>query len=385
MAQHPSENGFRAFRVAKKHAESDIITSFYLEPTDADPLWDVKAGQYITLRVPVADDHVLKTYSVSSDPSEAGHYRITVKREVGTGGAPDGVGSCWLHDQIAVGDTIDIAAPRGVFYLDDNSPRSVVLLSGGVGLTPMVAMLHRLKDSDRDVYFLHACDNARVHALRDEVMAQANDRIQARFVYRMPEDGDQCDATGVIDKAFLQSVLPIDDYDVYLCGPVPFMVAMYGVLQDLGVPKARIAYEFFGKAASLDQLVSKAAPAKVASAAASKAAPTIQALTFLTDPDAWASADEKPAPVQAASQGQVRFRKSGAFAEWDGSANSLLELAENAGLEPEFSCRSGICNACKCTLVSGEVAYFEEPLIAPENGKVLICCSRPKGAVVLDI
>lgn len=385
MVQLQTENGFRAFRVAKKYAESDVITSFYLEPTDADPLWDVKAGQYITLRVPVGCDHVLKTYSVSNDPSEAGHYRITVKREVGTGGAPDGVGSCWLHDQIAVGDTIDIAAPRGVFYLDDNSPRPVLLLSGGVGLTPMVSMLHRLKDSDRDVYFLHACDNARVHALRDEVIAQTNDRVQARFVYRMPENGDQCDAAGVIDQAFLQSILPIDDYDVYLCGPVPFMVAMYGILQDLGVAKARIAYEFFGKGASLDQLVSKAAPTEVASQAASNAAPTIQALTFLTDPDAWAATDEKPVPVQAASQGQVRFRKSGVSADWDGSANSLLELAENAGLKPEFSCRSGLCNACKCTLVSGEVEYFEEPLIAPESGKVLICCARPKGAVALDI
>ena len=385
MAQFQSENGFRAFRVVKKHAESDIITSFYLAPTDAGPLWDVKPGQYITLRVPTADDHVLKTYSVSSDPSETDHYRISVKREAGLNGAPDGIGSTWLHDQVAVEDTIEIAAPRGVFYLDEDSTRPVVLLSGGVGLTPMVSMLHRLKDSARDVYFLHACENGRVHALRDEVMAQTNDRVQAQFVYRMPEDGDQFDASGMIDKTFLQNLLPIDDYDVYLCGPVPFMVAMYGLLQDLGVPKTRIAYEFFGKVASLDQLVSKAAPEKVASKAASKAAPTIQALTFLTDPDAWAAADEKTAPVQAASQGQVSFRKSGASADWDGSANSLLELAENAGLEPEFSCRAGICSACKCTLVSGEVEYFEEPLVAPENGKVLICCSRPKGAVVLDI
>jgi len=385
MAQHQSENGFRAFRVTKKRAESDIITSFYLEPTDAGPLWTVKPGQYITLRVPVANDPVLKTYSVSSDPSAPSHYRITVKREAGFNGVPDGVGSCWLHDQVAVGDTIDIAAPRGVFCLDEDSTRPVVLLSGGVGLTPMVSMLHCLKHSARDVYFLHACENGRVHALRNEVMAQTSDRIQARFVYRMPEDGDQFDASGMIDKAFLQSTLPIDDYDVYLCGPVPFMMAMYGLLQELGVPKARIAYEFFGKAASLDQLVSKAAPVKVATKAASKAAPTVQALTFLTDPDAWAAADETPAPVQVASQGQVNFRRSDASADWDGSANSILELAENCGLEPEFSCRSGICNACKCTLVSGEVEYFEQPLTAPENGKVLICCSRPKGTVVLDI
>lgn len=376
---------FRAFRVAKKVTESEIITSFYLEPCDGAPVWDVLPGQYLTLRVPAVTGPVLKTYSLSCDPSERHHHRITVKREAGLNGAPDGVGSCWLHDTVTVGDRIDIAAPRGTFVLNERSTRPVVLLSGGVGLTPMVSMLHRLKDSGRDVYFLHACENSRVHALRDEVMTMVDDRIRARFVYRTPEDGDQCDAQGMIDKAFMQATLPIDDYDAYLCGPVPFMAAMYQLLQELGVPKAQIAYEFFGKAASLDKLVSQMAPLKGPSKAASAAAPTIQALTFLTDPDAWAAADEVSKPVLPSSQGQVTFRKSNASADWDGAAHSLLELAENAGLEPEFSCRAGICNSCKCMLVSGEVEYFEQPLTAPEQGKVLICCSRPNGSVVLDI
>lgn len=377
--------GFREFRVADKVAESDIITSFYLEPTDGAPVWEVKPGQYLTLRMPGDGDPVLKTYSVSCDPSETRHHRITVKREAGLNGAPDGVGSCWLHDQVEVGQIIDIAAPRGAFVLDESSNRPVLLLSGGVGLTPMVSMLHRLRDSGRDVYFLHACENGRVHALRDEVLTCVNDRISARFVYRTPDEADRAaqrfDAQGVIDKAFLQNNLPIDDYEVYLCGPTPFMVAMYQLLQDVGVPKGRIAYEFFGKAKSLDQLLVKSDVRK----AASRAAPTIQALTFLTDPDAWAAADEGAKHTGTPSQGEVTFRKSSTSAEWDGFAGSLLELAENAGLNPEFSCRSGICNTCKCTLVSGAVEYFEEPLIRPEEGQVLICCSRPKGAVVLDI
>lgn len=372
---------FRAYRVAKKVAESDIITSFYLEPCDGAPVWDVKPGQYIALRVPTAGDPVLKTYSVSSDPSETRYHRITVKREAGQNGASDGVGSTWLHDKISVGDTIDVAAPRGAFYLDEDSTRPVVLLSGGVGLTPMVSMLHRLRASGRDVYFLHACENGRVHAMRDEVMGLAGARIHARFVYRFPDDGDQCDAQGVIDKGFLQTTLPIDDYDVYLCGPVPFMTAMYGLLKELGVPKTRIAYEFFGKAASLDKLVSD--PSK--NTAAANAAPAIRALTNLTNPDAWAATGDAPEPGQTVSVGQVSFRKSNVSADWDGSAHSLLELAENAGLEPEFSCRSGLCGSCKCTLVSGEVEYVEEPLIVPEPGNVLICCARPVGAVVLDI
>ncbi|MDO6479223.1 2Fe-2S iron-sulfur cluster-binding protein [Shimia thalassica] len=381
-------DGFREFRVANKVVESDIITSFYLEPTDGAPVWDVKPGQYLTLCVPGPDQPALKTYSVSGDLSEAQYHRITVKRETGRDGTPDGVGSSWLHDHIDVDATLDVAAPRGTFFLDEASDRPVLLLSGGVGLTPMVSMLHRLSQTDREVHFLHACENGKVHALRDEVLALQNDRIKARFVYRCPSDADRAaklfDAEGVIDAAFLRKHIPIGDYDVYLCGPTPFMVAMYQMLQELGVPKARISYEFFGKAASLDALAKEVATSK----AASRAAPTIQSLTFLTNPDAWASEGETPDLPEAPapkSESDVAFQQSNVTAQWDGSANSLLELAEDAGLNPEFSCRAGICNSCKCGLVSGEVEYFEDPLIPPEAGQVLICCSRPKGPVTLDL
>ncbi|WP_324753458.1 2Fe-2S iron-sulfur cluster-binding protein [Roseovarius sp. Pro17] len=387
--------GFRVFRVADKVRESEIITSFYLEPTDGAPVWTVKPGQYLTLRVPNAEGTILKTYSVSCDASEARHHRITVKREAGTNGAPDGIGSSWLHDRIEIGDEIDIAAPRGTFYLNEDSSRPVLLLSGGVGLTPLVSMLHRLQASGRDVYFLHACENGQVHALRDEVLSCENDRTRPLFVYRAPSGADRdaglFHAEGMIDKAFLQTHVPIGDYDAYICGPTPFMAAMYQLLLELGVRKSQIAYEFFGKATTLEALVEK--PAAVApSKAASRAAPTIQALTFLTDPDAWAADDSAAETVAetalkntTAPNGDVTFRKSGASAEWDGSAGSLLELAENAGLNPDFSCRAGICNTCKCGLIAGEVEYFEDPLIPPEAGQVLICCARPKGAVVLDI
>ncbi len=381
-------NAFREFRVADKVAESDIITSFYLEPTDHAPVWEVKPGQYITLRVPGQGGPILKTYSVSCDPSETRHHRITVKREAGLNGAPDGVGSCWLHDQVDIGQTVEVAEPRGKFCLDEASTRPVLLLSGGVGLTPMVSMLHRLRETDREVHFLHACENGQVHALRDEVLGCSSQRIKPHFVYRKPSDADReaklFDAEGVIDKLFLRAHLPIGAYDAYICGPTPFMVAMYQLLQELGVPKTRISYEFFGKAASLEALAEN----PVVSKTASRAAPTVQSLTFLTDPDAWAAADEmpeQPAASAARSEGEVTFRKSNTSAQWTGSAGSLLELAEDSGLNPEFSCRAGICNTCKCGLVSGEVEYFEDPLIQPEAGQVLICCSRPKGPVVLDI
>ncbi|NUH63944.1 2Fe-2S iron-sulfur cluster binding domain-containing protein [Sulfitobacter sp. S0837] len=378
---------FRAFRVADKVAESDIITSFYLEPCDGRALWEVKPGQYLTLRVPGPDGPVLKTYSVSSAPSEMRHYRITVKREAGANGAPGGLGSCWLHDRVEVGDKLDIAAPRGSFVLDETSQRPVLLLSGGVGLTPMVAMLHRLAETDREVHFIHACENGRVHALREEVLAQVSDKIQARFIYRNPTDADRranlFDAEGVIDKTFLRNHVPIGDYEAYVCGPTPFMAAIYQLLRELGVAEDRIAYEFFGKATSLKTSKADTAP----QIAASGATAAIRSLANITNPDAWASeetVEADSAPV-ASGNAQVEFRASGTTVAWDAAQGSLLQLAENAGLEPAFTCRAGICNACKCQLISGEVEYVEEPLEMPQAGEVLICCSRPKGVVVLDL
>lgn len=386
---------FRSFRVARKVAESDIITSFYLEPTDGAPLWPVKPGQYLTLKVPGSNGPVLKTYSVSCDPSETEFHRISVKREGRPSpDLPDGVGSCWLHDTVEVGSEVEMAAPRGTFVLDEDSTRPVILLSGGVGITPLLSMLHRLAGSERDVWFIHACENGDVHAMHDEVSALAEAggaAVRRHTLYRSPTDADRAakrhDAEGIIDKAFLQSVLPIDNYDVYMCGPTPFMVAMYWLLTELGVPKAHIAYEFFGKASSLDALA--AAPvAAPSSKAASRAPKAVASLAFLTDPEAWAVPETQPVAKPASGTsgaGNVTFRKSGVTAAWDGAMESLLELAEDAGLNPEFSCRAGICNTCSCTLVEGEVEYIEEPLAPPEPGKVLICCSRPKGRVVLNI
>lgn len=397
--------GFRRFRVARKVPESDVITSFYLEPADGGPLWDARAGQYLTLRVPAGGGHVLKTYSLSCNVAEPLHHRISVKREgrpQGQDGKPDGVGSCWLHDHIQVGAEVDVAAPRGAFVLDESSDRPVVLLAGGVGLTPLLSMLHSLAGSGRKAWFLQACENGAVHAMGDEVRklaAASGGRIHAHAVYRAPTDADILarlhQSAGVIDQAVLQSLLPLDDYDFYMCGPTPFMVAMYRLLRTLGVSKTRIAYEFFGKATSLEALAEKPAPSPKT---ASRALPAIAGLEFLTDPDARAVPDHMPkaAPVfsesatmhdgdTTLSAGDVVLTRSGVTLQWSDTAKSLLELAEDAGLSPDFSCRAGICNTCRCKITEGEVTYFEEPLDPPAPGEVLICCSRPVGRVVLDI
>lgn len=358
-------SGFRELKVVAKVRESAIITSFHLEPVEAEGWRHFAPGQFLIFRIPVPGDDgfVLRNYSVSCSPRRQGSYRITVKREAAPGGdVPDGIGSCHLHDNVEVGDILLAEGPRGDFVLDGESERPVVLLSGGVGLTPLVAMLHELAATGRNVFFVHACDNGAVHALRDEVEAAASrPGIRVHFCYRFPSADDKAagrhHSEGVVTRDLLQQLLPLDDYDFYLCGPSPFMRAVHGVLRRLGVPRQRIAYEFFGPATLLE------APPEPAP---SPPTSPVQA----ADPDAAMT---------------VEFRKSGRTAAWDATAESLLAFAEDQGLSPEFSCRAGICGTCRSRLVSGEVAYFEEPLDELPPGEVLLCCSKPKGSVVLDI
>jgi ferredoxin-NADP reductase len=384
VTERKREGGFRDFRVVGKVPESRIITSLLLEPVDPAGWMPFSAGQFLVLRVPAKAERraMPRSYSVSSSPSDRGRYRITVKREASPGpGIPDGAGSCWLTDETVVGDTISAAGPRGDFVLDAASTRPVVLLSGGVGLTPTVSMLHALASPDvaRPVHFIHACDNGEVHALRDEVLALARWRsgVDVHFCYRFPSAADQRarlhQSEGVLTRELLAGLLPPADRDYYMCGPGPFMKAVYGILRSLGVPRERIAYEFFGPASLLEE--------DVAAADAQAAAPT-------TPP---AAAPAKPirdwitlAPKIASAQ-TVEFRKSGKTVAWDAGEDSLLSLAEANGLKPEFSCRSGVCNTCRTPLLSGEIAYTSEPLDPPEAGEVLLCCAQPKGNVVLDI
>lgn len=380
---------FRRFRVAQKLPESSNITSFHLAPEDGGPLWDMRPGQYLTLRIPGPDGPVLRTYSLSALPDGQAAHRISVKRE------EQGLGSGWLHDHLAEGDVIEVAAPRGSFVLDEASSRPVLLLAGGVGLTPLLAMLHRLAQTQRRVWFVHAVENGDVQALADEVAAVAKDaggRITVRNLYRAPRpqdrDAGRFDAEGVVDRAFLQALLPLDDYDVYLCGPTPFMVAMWQLLTGLGVAPGRIAYEFFGKGGSLAALAAIPAAPPVDRRMPAHAPKSLARLDFLTDPDARALPERiaSAAPVAAPGDApEVVFRRSGVTVPWSGASASILELAEAAGLNPAFSCREGICSTCRCAIAEGAVDYVLDPLDPPPPGQVLICCSRPSGRIVLDL
>lgn len=359
-------SGFRELKVVAKVRESAIITSFHLEPVEAEGWRPFEPGQFLVFRIPVqgGNDFVLRNYSVSCSPQRQGSYRITVKREAAPrADVPDGVSSCYLHDHIEIGDVLMAEGPRGDFVFDRDSARPVVLLSGGVGLTPLVSMLHALAGTERKVFFIHACDNGHVHALRDEVeaLAAARPGMTAHFCYRFPTGADRAAGSyhseGMVTRELLQQLLPLDDYDFYLCGPSPFMHAVHGMLRGLGVPRQRIAYEFFGPATLLET------PAEPAPVQAPPLAPVAVPSRTMT----------------------VEFRKSGRTAIWNATAESLLAFAEDQGLSPDFSCRAGICGTCKSHLVAGEVDYFEEPLDELAPGEVLLCCSKPKGSLVLDL
>jgi uncharacterized protein len=361
------KGGFRGLKVVAKIVESSLITSFHLKAADGSALPAFRPGQFLVFKIPSGDakGHVLRNYSLSGAPDDLSHYRISVKREPSAGpGLPMGLSSNYLHDRIGVGDVLMADGPRGEFVLDEVSDRPVVLLSGGVGLTPMVSMLHALaRRSVRRVLFLHACENGEAHALQDEVDAliDLHPGLSAHYCYRAPTAADRAAnrfyCEGFLSRDTFQSLLCLDDYDFYLCGPPPFMQAMYQTLRGLGVVKDRIAYEFFGPATVLD---AEAKPKPVAPISGGPSAPAAGAIT-------------------------VAFRKSGIVATWDGAAKSLLAFAEDQGLTPDFSCRAGICGTCTSRIISGEVSYFEDPLDDVAPGDVLLCCARPKTAIVLDL
>jgi len=256
---------FRRFVVDRKQPESDVITSFYLVPEDGGAISSFKPGQYVSVKVniPGAKNTMLRQYSLSCEPGKP-YYRISVKREDGSSDRPDGAVSNYLHETIKVGDVLELSAPAGEFVLDLRDTRPVVLLSGGVGLTPMVSMLNTLAaeadkgQTGRSVTFLHAAVNGNVHALREEVLAAAG-RIGAnakvRFVYQSPTDADRAagafDREGQIDAAYLAEQTPKDAV-YYICGPVPFMKAMVQALKANGVEDDSIRYEFFGPAGTLE-------------------------------------------------------------------------------------------------------------------------------------
>ena len=366
MQEATEPRAFKRMRIASVQQESSVIKSFMLEAADSALLPAFLPGQVVQVRLTGSDGQpVQRHYSLSGDPADRTRWRISVKHQLAPpdrGELPEGRVSSHLHGVIEAGATLDVAGPAGAFVLDELSDRPVVLLSGGVGVTPMLSMLHRLcATSRRRVYFIHACENGTVHAFKDEVarLRTSREDVLTHICYRRPEASDVAgqhfDSHGLITRATLQRLLPLDDYDVYLCGPTRFMQMNFRLLRSLGIDKSRIRHEFFGPASELDP----------------------DEINVPSSPE--------PSVALETSTPTVCFAPSGKTIAWNPSCHSLLDFAEAEGFKPPFSCRAGLCGCCASQLIDGTVEYFEQPLDEPRKGEVLLCCARPSTAITLQI
>ncbi|KWF71936.1 NO-inducible flavohemoprotein [Burkholderia multivorans] len=245
--------GWRTFIVRDKRPESSVITSFVLEPADGQPVANFEPGQYVSVAVdvPTLGLQQIRQYSLSDMPNGR-TYRISVKRE-GGGPYPPGHVSCLLHDHVNVGDEIRLAAPYGCFHIDVDASTPIVLISGGVGLTPMISMLKRaIQDPKRQVVFVHGARNSGVHAMRDRLRETARTHTNFSLIVfyddPLPQDlpGRDYDHAGLVDVNAIKDAILLPDADYYICGPVPFMRLQHDALKQLDIPEARIHYEVFG-------------------------------------------------------------------------------------------------------------------------------------------
>ncbi len=356
-------NQWRPLRVAKIEAESRHIRSIYLEPVDGAGLPVFLAGQHLPLRFTLDGEVHIRTYSLSSAPSD-GFYRISVKRE--------GLISSHLHQQIQVGDVLEARAPQGHFTVAPLERRPLVLLAAGVGITPLLSMLREVVYQGlrtrgiRPTLLLQSSRSLADQPFRqelDRLLERSGNAVRVLRVLSQPEadahEGEDFDLTGRIDGAVLRNLLDVDDFDqidFVLCGPGGFTQGLYDSLRELDVRDAQIHAETFGPS------------------------------TLKRQPDPDALVIEQP--PAATTSVTVVFERSAKEARWQPEGGSLLELAESRGLRPEFSCRGGSCGTCKTRLVSGAVNYPQAPAEIPEAGHVLICCAVPAQSaqpLVLDL
>jgi len=254
--------GFRGFRVNKKEKETDQVTSFYLKPEDGKSIADYKPGQYLTLKAVVPGEKYthMRHYSLSDAPNGE-YYRISVKREEGSADAPDGIVSNHLHKNVQEGDVLAFSSPSGDFTIVNENEMPIVLISGGIGLTPLMSMLNYLseKEPNRPVVFIHATANSSTYALKDEVeeAVSKHKNVKSYVSYDTPSEEDRAaqnfDKEGYVDLEWLKSILPSNEADFYYCGSVPFMKAVHQALKEWGIPKERLHYEVFNPIAILEE------------------------------------------------------------------------------------------------------------------------------------
>ena len=354
----PAWPGFRQLTVTAITPESESVISIRLDDPNGAPLPAARPGQYLTLRVRPDEQQrsVLRNYSLSGPP-DAGYYRITVKRE------RDGAASGYLHTRLAVGDQLDIAAPRGTFILD-RTHAPALLISAGIGATPVLAMLQALAEehSDREIWWLHGARNRRQHSFAAEArsLLASLPNVHTHVYYSRPDpddvEGRDFDSTGRITGSLLAELEPPRDAEAYLCGPTPFMDEISAGLAALGIDVSRIHTEPFGPAPGLTPGIA-ATPART----------------------------PHPPAGRPGNGPTIEFARSNLAIPWSGDYSSLLELAEACDVPVRWSCRTGVCHTCETTVIAGDVGYRPDPVEPPADGSVLICCSQPRDDVALDL
>jgi ferredoxin-NADP reductase/MOSC domain-containing protein YiiM/ferredoxin len=358
VAAHPVAAGFRPVRVAAVGSEAEGVISLTMQDPEGQPLPAALPGQYVVLRLRgvAGGSPLFRSYSLSGAVSRE-RYRISVKVE------PNGLAGTHLRS-LRVGDVLDLSAPRGTFTLRGDE-RPVVLLSAGIGATPVLAMLHALAESAtaRQVWWLYQARDRQHHPFAAEVRGLMAALPQGRsyVCYSSPgvcdRMGEDFDSVGHLSPSVFEHLCIPPDAEVYLCGPTRFMADMKDALVRCGVVPERIFTEIFSGSESMQ-------PGVVGTAARAPHLP------------------EHDAPIGPL----VSFARSGIAAHWNGSSyQSLLELAEACDVPVRWSCRAGVCHSCESGLVSGAVVYGPEPLDLPANGNLLVCCSRPIRDVVLDL
>jgi len=341
----PAWAGFRPLRVTEVVAESATVTSICLAAPDGSPLPAAPAGQYLTLRITGAGQPApVRSYSLSSAPG-ASTYRISVKRE------PNGAASSYLDREVRPGAMLQAAAPRGDFVLDDGGG-PVLLLSAGIGVTPVLSMLYALAAarSTREVWWVHSARGPREHPLAAEAHALLAGLPDAHEYVRYSQD------QGRLSKDTLAALGVPADATAYVCGPDAFMTEMRQALTAMGIEAGRIRTELFGALPPINPGISG------------------QARRAPHQPDGPAG----PGPL-------VTFARSGITAAFGAGRRSVLELADACDVPSRWSCRAGVCHTCVTPLLAGQVRYAPDPLERPAGGEVLICCAQPGTDIVLDM
>jgi ferredoxin-NADP reductase/MOSC domain-containing protein YiiM len=355
--QAPAWPGFRQMRIAEIRKESDSVSSFILEPIDEQTLPVFQPGQFVVLRLLVDPDKppILRSYSLSDIPG-LNYFRISVKRE------SNGIGSVFLCNRRQQGDVVDVSAPRGIFTLRSGG-NPVVLISAGIGATPVLSILHALcaGRSQREIWWIYGARNGSEHPFAQESRSLLRQLARGRshVVYSRPEPADQLgidfDSSGHVGPALLKEIGVPRDADFYLCGPPSFLQVIRVGLISLGVSADTVHTEIFGALEGTTPGISH----------------------VLHTPHL---------PESSPGSGpSVSFARSGITAIWNPKYRSLLELAEACDVSVRWSCRTGVCHTCMTGLIGGSVRYSPEPLETPATGNLLVCCSQPDTDVTLDL